>query len=304
MTNSASVERGRVRARLALLALSTALCTGLAAPALAQTEPLHRNLDANGVDLTLGDFVMSFKEGSIGSGDAELPLIRQGYGDYPSQWDGYSFTKKKSGAITTIVIGLPGQRWDRFTDAGGASLYSSVTGNGATLIPGSLGSSGVSYTYQTSDGTKVDFTDPTLSDGLHTNLCTLPSIPSVCSMIPTSITDPSGANVALLYSLFKDPSNNFFWRLFRVSNSYGYKINFGYQTNTISPGAPMPPAGWLTRTSAKFYNNNVSPTVPQASVSYAYPASGTVDITDMAGNVGKSPVRASNAQVRRAQALV
>ena len=54
-------------------ALSCALLasTALTAPALAQTAQQFRQPDANGVDVTHGDYLMNFVEGSIGSGDSE-----------------------------------------------------------------------------------------------------------------------------------------------------------------------------------------------------------------------------------------
>src|ERR1700755_3090411 len=62
----------RARALACALLAGTALAGLAAAPAHAQAGKLHRAPDANGVDLTWGDYVMRFKEGSIGSGEAEL----------------------------------------------------------------------------------------------------------------------------------------------------------------------------------------------------------------------------------------
>jgi YD repeat-containing protein len=71
------------------------------------------------------------------------------------------------------------------------------------------------------------------------------------------------------------------WRIGSISNGFGYSIAFAYQGNL--PMSSL--AQWQTRTTAKFYNANVSTTVPQGTVSYAYPSAGVTDITDMAGNV-------------------
>jgi hypothetical protein len=65
----------RARALACVLLTGTALCGLAAAPAAAQA-PTFRNLDPNGVDLVKGDFLTSFPEGSIGSGEAELALLR------------------------------------------------------------------------------------------------------------------------------------------------------------------------------------------------------------------------------------
>jgi hypothetical protein len=69
------------RIAAALLA-SSAIST----PALAD-NPRFRNWDENGVDLVRGDYRFSFVEGSIGSGKAELALIRVNNSDAFSQWD-------------------------------------------------------------------------------------------------------------------------------------------------------------------------------------------------------------------------
>src|SRR4051812_38566308 len=91
-------ERSVVMIAISLRAKALA-CTFLAtaafaaAPALAQSSPAFRNLDANGVDLTQGDFLTSFSEGSVGSGAASLALLRMAghYGPTgfsgTSQWD-------------------------------------------------------------------------------------------------------------------------------------------------------------------------------------------------------------------------
>ena len=62
----------RARAIACALLAGTAYCGLTAQPAAAQTAREHRALDSNGVDLTHGDFVLSFVEGSIGSGEAQL----------------------------------------------------------------------------------------------------------------------------------------------------------------------------------------------------------------------------------------
>ncbi|MDG5488829.1 hypothetical protein NYR55_09405 [Sphingomonas sp. BGYR3] len=46
-----------------------------------------RQLDENGVDLTHGDFIMAFREASIGSGDAELDLFRRNATNRSTDWE-------------------------------------------------------------------------------------------------------------------------------------------------------------------------------------------------------------------------
>jgi len=76
-------------------------------------------------------------------------------------------------------------------------------------------------------------------------------------------------------------------RLARIANGHGFAIGFVYQVDGQSRGSQAP-AGWRTRSEARFFNDTVSTTAPQASVAYAYPngaSGGTIDFTDMAGNV-------------------
>jgi len=71
MTNSTQVERARLRARRALLAVSTILCSGLAVPAYAQVaapSPVRSDIDANGVDLFLGTANVDGPTLSVGDG--------------------------------------------------------------------------------------------------------------------------------------------------------------------------------------------------------------------------------------------
>lgn len=52
-----------IRNRVLLLGLTTALCSGLAAPAFAQiAPPIHTSVDANGVDLISGNYVTTITE--------------------------------------------------------------------------------------------------------------------------------------------------------------------------------------------------------------------------------------------------
>ena len=77
--------------------------TCLTSPALAQSAgPLHRNIDANGVDLTNGGFFLDFVEGSIGSGRSELPLFRRN----GNQWDNIFLERPINGSTTTIKVSL------------------------------------------------------------------------------------------------------------------------------------------------------------------------------------------------------
>ena len=130
-----------VGALLALMTLST--------PAHAQTQPLYRNWDENGVDLVQGDFELSFEEGSIGSGPAELSLVRvTGGGQATSQWDRIFFEQTNPGGVLRTIIGLPHGRYEIFT----GPTFINTKGNGGTLTHGDL-----SYTYTSPEGTTITF---------------------------------------------------------------------------------------------------------------------------------------------------
>jgi RHS repeat-associated protein len=261
MTNSTRVERRRLRARRVLLAVSTILCSGVALPVLAQTaSPSHRNLDANGVDLTLGDFVMNFPEGSIGSGSARLSLNRTSAGGMASQWDNYGFRLIRSGSTITVTIFRPDFSSDTFTmPAFGDTTVSNPNGTSLTRD-----SNPPAFIYTTSDGTAVTFDNPNYDvDPPDTYYCNMSALTSGCAMLPDTITSPDGNIVSLLF----DAPVGSAPKLVTITNFFGYSIDFTY-------------SGY-NRTRADFKTNGTV----QGSVSYSYPSAGTVDVTDMAGNV-------------------
>ncbi|WP_297320660.1 RHS repeat-associated core domain-containing protein [Novosphingobium sp.] len=251
------------------------------APAVAQTIPEFRNLDENGVDLGVRDLVYSLEEGSIGSGPAELKLIRQNNVYAPSQWDSYTFTKTTAGSTVTITIGLPDRSVDVFHGTG-----ASTKNNGATLSGGAN-----SYTYTRPDGTSIVFDSMGYgTDGSLTSFCGSEGTMTSCDLLPATITYPNGGVVTFSHGLYAYPGvpqngqqvTLYGHRLWAVANNFGYKIKFAYVGSGLNPngsGSTPPPASWLTRTSAKFYNTAVSNTTIQATVSYASPSAGVTTVT-------------------------
>ena len=280
MTHPTSVGRGRPLARRALLALSTVLCSGLAAPVLAQTALPYRQIDENGVDLVQGDFVMSFKEGSIGSGRGELALVRRNASLAPYDWDRITFRKSGSGAGAIYTVGLPGGVGDTFT----GSLLTAAKRNGATLTR----NTSYSYTYMAADGTRIEFNDPTNSYDVETEVVSSfcgPNEGSDCQLLPSQMTDAQGSSTTFVWDLYAMPDGGggtyYDYRLQSVGNSFGYSVGFNYADNSHPWGTP-PSSGWKQRSTAIFRNVAVS-TAAQGTVSFSYPSSGTVDVTDMAG---------------------
>jgi hypothetical protein len=138
-----------LRARALACALLAGTCySGVAATsASAQSSPTFRTLDPNGVDLVKGDFLSSFPEGSIGSGEAELALLRMvgAIGSNgtrgSSQWDHILFNLTSTAAYVDF-----GSRNDKFP--------------GAESRGAALSGSGADYQYRSPDGTVIAFTDP------------------------------------------------------------------------------------------------------------------------------------------------
>lgn len=285
-------------AACALLA-STALVT----PAFAQTAPTFRTLDDNGVDLVKGDFITSFAEGSIGSSDGQLALLRlmgaigQSGTRGTSQWDHIFFSLVSSTSQTVDF----GARMDSFPAA--AARGASLTG------------SGDSWVYRTPDGTAISFTnnEPLTEPPSDTsNLCRAGAT-SYCTLYPTSITSPDGKVVNLEYGWWSqcfqvtpageqrspdDPWQcTFTARLNKVSNSHGYAINFLYE-GAEGEGPGQPPANFHKRTGATLQNETPGSSA-LSTVSYSYPATGITDVTDIGGRVWRLTAATNSFAVRR-----
>ena len=259
----------RVGALTGALLASTAFVT----PAQAQsTPPPYRNLDANGVDLTHGDFVLSFVEGAIGAGQAELALIRDGVwysGFNGHRWDTITLTEFSGNRSVAF-----GQRAEWFTGT------TSDQGSGSTLTL-----SGSTYIYRTADGTTTSFErrDPN---------CTVSAPGQSCIWIPMSIGSPDGRAVDLSWQQWlicpdvpieEQVCTVDSVRLTQVSNSYGYAIGFTYAEDG-GGGTSGPSLNWLKRTRADFYNSAAG-TSSQGNVTYAYPSTGVTQVTDLGGRV-------------------
>lgn len=270
-------------------ALSCALLatTALTTPGLAQSPPVsptHRMIDANGVDLINGEFILQFPEGSIGSGDNELALIR-GNGNR-NQWDRVFLVRLMTGSAATISVNL-GEEREEFT--GTISSLTSTEANGGTLTLGGGG-----YIYQARDGTRIVFYDPTMHMwGGETNLCNTTVPQTICWLVPDTITSPNGRTVALEHDIapyceteFNEDFTldcDYFWRLAHVRDFSAHGLSFAYTTTTASgTRGQQPPATWYERTQSGFFDLTGTPTL-QGSVSYAYPSTGVTDFTDLAG---------------------
>ncbi|HYE27783.1 MAG TPA: RHS repeat-associated core domain-containing protein [Allosphingosinicella sp.] len=258
----------RTRALACALLATTAYCGLTAQPAAAQTAREHRSLDANGVDLTWGDYLMRFTEGSIGSGEAELALVRTGVftpaASNGHEWDGVILVQNSASGLVNndVYLGttlVPFHNTDTSPDGS------------ATLIGG-----GSSYVYRTADGTEIMFGDPTGNSEPGSNLCNGSEGQTNCSLLPMAIASPDGKTVTIGW----DTSS---YCPFNSSCTYYTRIAFTY-AGGLNPNG-IPTSGWFQRTGAAFYNDNVSTMTVQASTGYSYPATGVTQVTDTGGRV-------------------
>src|SRR5262249_21727058 len=111
--------------------------------------------------------------------------------------------------------------------------------------------------------------------------------PQACH-VPLSITKPNGLKIsftwetgALCYSLPNEPcsSEKDYRRLTAISTSAGYSASIAYASSSIGTAWPNPNPDWSKRTLVTF-TNSVSAPSPQPAISYAYPSSGVVTVTD------------------------
>ena len=219
MATSTSVERRYVRARV-LLAFSTILCSGLAAPAFADSP--HPNRDANGVDLTDGTFNLRLPVYSIGSGQAALPLVA--YSGTTDNWTQAVAVQAVSGSNYNVRVFL-GDSYDDFVVTGSSGTGASTHGTGAIVTM----SGGVLDSYASLDGTTITFSGEGEPDR-NTNLCGSLNTTS-CTMLASSISGRSGLAVSYDWTLHyncvqprqpDDPVNcNVTWRLGGVYNNAG-----------------------------------------------------------------------------------
>lgn len=269
---------GRLWTKHALF-LSTILCSGLlVAPVMAQTSP-HPNLDENGVDLTTGVYNLRLPVASIGSGEAELPLVV--YSGSQDNWTQIYATSGPSGnnRLVTIVLG---DQYDSFSSTDGYAQ--SIRGTGATLD-----NNGSQMTYRALDGTVIEFNN---TEGVGGSLCSGdPSVDGNCFLLAYSISGRTGRTVNMEWDIHSVCPSEFpsdgsplicssTWRVNRVYNTSGYGIDFDYEQAT-APYHDNPPPAWFNRTTATFRNEVTGG--PGRVVSYSRPANGVLTLTTPGG---------------------
>lgn len=253
MMNSTNVERARLRARRALLVVSTILCSGLATPAYAQVaapSPVRSDIDGNGVDLFLGTMNVDGPALSVGDGKQHGITWRKFVRGAKGWGDSLTATLTVSG--TTVYVSF-GSVTDRFTNSGG--VYTSTEGDGATLT-----SSGSNYTYTAADGTVTLFSTVYVGFYPYGNI----------QGNVVSVTKPDGTVFSYSYDNYSFCSKTKIvgdnevcvqhitaYRISSVSNSQ-YRLTFQY--GNWDPGAIDPniaysePPGWGDATGVSITN--------------------------------------------------
>ncbi len=226
---------------LRALLVSTVLCVGFAAPAVAQLSPpapVRQSIDSNGVDLFLGTLNVDAPAISMGQGDQGLSYYKFNRG--PGWVDNVVATVNLSGSTITVSLGPVS---DRFTVSG--SSYIPTEANGATLTFASN-----IYTYVRSDGTIVRFD--------KTKITTPPFYANAGRVL--DVTRPSGEKLTYSYSSLYYCSNwkaggvgyvcishSYAYRVASVTNSYGYSVNLSYNPiDAFDPNDPSDPPDWTT----------------------------------------------------------
>jgi len=255
-------------------ALSCALLasTCLTTPAMAQSGALPRfnQTDANGVDLYTGDFFFSLVEGTIGSGEGALSLVRN--------WAGAAgWTDNWSGTLNGGIVEF-GTYADSFTASGGT--YISTKADGATLTD--MGGGLVRYIAR--DGTRIDY--------LQQSPQGFPLSGDNCQGcgIPVEIRRPDGMTYTLNWEfaetcMVQDEGNCVssvgFVRFRGVANSANYAFTVNYASD--NPGQyQQPPVNWYRRTQVQFTNLDGAP-ASLPTVTYSQVSPTVLDVTDTGG---------------------
>jgi hypothetical protein len=204
-----------------ILALLTAVAVS-AAPQMVQAQtapagPVRQNVDANGVDLFLGNLSLTGPALVLGSEGNTLTYFRWSKG---SGWsDNLTGFMNLSGSVMRVSLGPV---TDSFTVSG--STHTSTEANGSTLTL----SSNI-YTYTRADGTVARFDKNTPNE----------YVPYSNNGQILDIVGPDGAKLSfgytqITYCKVVHSSGNFCittakaYRVSSITSSYGYRLTLGY----------------------------------------------------------------------------
>jgi RHS repeat-associated protein len=268
----------RISRRAIACALLATTC--LSAPALAETPApkFVDTIDDHGVDLVTGLPFLSIEEGGIGSGPGRVAMQRiwsEGAG-FLDNWTGglYAVT---SNSVTKMYVQFGGVS-DTFSGSG--TTWTSDKADGATLVV----NADWTWTYTARDGTKTVFDAQNYEKTFN-----CPGANPHSCQVPLSITRPDGLKFTLVWgqavmckNLPGEPCaiEHDFERLASVISSAGYSLTIAYASNTANFTMTSTDP-WYQRTTVTF-NNSVNTPSPLPTITYAYPSSGVVTVTDPA----------------------
>jgi RHS repeat-associated protein len=249
------------------LACALLATTSLCFPAIAHAEspaPQFTSVDDHGVDLVSGLPFLKMEEGGIGSGPGRVSMQRIWSADagFQDNWSGglYRITTSK---MYVQIAGIS----DTFSGSG--TTWTSDKADGATLTVDGQGY----WNYTARDGTRIQFSQ---LPGEKSFNC--PSSDASQCRVPLSIIAPSGLKFTLTWEEMQD--GGLYRRLTGVSSSAGYSLAIQYVPDTPGPGKPG--TEWWNRSTVTF-NNSANPPSQAPTITYAYPTSGIINVTDPAG---------------------
>jgi len=239
------------------------------------------NADENGVDVTDGSFNFQLVEGVIGSGDSAMALVRTyGVSGWQDQWSGRLVRRQFDGRRQVVVtINNNAITFNQI-----AGIFVPENGDGATLQEAS---DGRSYELRLPGGVVHNFGGASADPGLDVDTQRLCNSPEVldCFLLPTAMTTADGRSIALTweFAVFSSPKGgrSQLSRLSNVVNSAGYRVAFSYASNVTGEGMSFR-GPWQLRTAVTLSNDKVA-SASWPKVTYAYPSSRTLTVTDMGG---------------------
>ena len=301
-----------------ILLASTMLLAGLSAPVLAQQTAAPADpwiaTDENGVDLTNGRFYFDLVEGSIGSGDGAISLVRYyGQTGLHDNWSG-TLQLQQNGTVAVVTLGKIS---DKFTRSGTA--WVSAKANGGTLT-----SSGNTWVYRASDGTEITYTRPS-------SLTSFPEAPTQyagpgCGTdgnscgVPTQVRRPNGVVYTLNWSVnqqcFRDgqpvvPGGGLGgggggetciapFRLSSVTSNSNYTMLFAFETDQTSFNGGLPPPTFWNRKSVSFYQTSLGISGAGSQiVTYQRPASNVLVIANSQSGDWRITTNGNNLAIRK-----
>ncbi len=257
---------------LASFAATTALCSGLAAPASAQlftpsstpVASVENSADTYGVDLATGALNLSFRGASAGNPNGGIE--HNSHWIMGSSWrDDFDYTLFQDWTNDTIKVGL-----------GATTLTFSVVGNSYTSDQGDgaeLTKQGDDFILVTADGTQTRF-----------------SVPTVGIYYATEAIRPDGTTLTFDYDT---QVVDYGWiagqlpvtRLMSVTSNSGFEVNYSYAAESVSE--PNGIVNFTRRTAVEVTNTQQSSSGIVGSIGHDRdPYYGPeMTVTDHAGNV-------------------